>query len=163
MGWMPILVIGPVKRRPRSKAFTLIEMLIVMVIIGITAAFAILAMGDFNGERKLHNIAEGFRGTVPLAKETAVLSQQLYGVRIEPHGFQYLHWYQSQWRPLEKAYWFKTFDEQITFQLTEPQAQTDAPQILMSPTGDVTPFVLEIHYKDNTVRLQGRQNGTFAP
>lgn len=162
---MQTLVIGPVKRIPlnNKSAFTLIELLIVMVIIGITVTFALLAMGQFNGGRKLHNLAEGFQGTVPLAQETAVLSQQLYGLRIEPHGYHYLHWYRSKWQPLEKAFWHKTFDDSITFELTEPPSETDAPQILISPTGDVTPFVLMIQYKDKSIRLQGLQDGTFAP
>src|SRR6478752_6140292 len=91
------LVIGMNK----SKGFTLIEMLIVIVIIGITIGFALLSFGDFGASKGILFAAEQLEHTLTLAQQQALLENTTLGLRIDNNSYQILKFDESSnWKPI---------------------------------------------------------------
>lgn len=129
-----------------NKGFTLIEILIVLVIIGITIGFAIIAFGDFGASRRILFSAEQLANALKLAQQQAILEGSTLGLRIDSQSYQILKFQApSQWKPMTNKGVFKItyFPENTYVQLKEntllPQ---NIPAIIINSTGDITPFTL---------------------
>ncbi|MBU3071519.1 type II secretion system minor pseudopilin GspH [Aestuariicella sp. G3-2] len=86
----------------RPQGFTLIEIMLVMVIIGIMAGLASLAIGS-NGPRQLQQEATRLQQRLLLAQDEAAFSQQNFGVIFTETGYRFLRYdaTEDQWNPLQ--------------------------------------------------------------
>jgi general secretion pathway protein H len=84
-----------------NKGFTLIEIMIVIVIIGITVGFALISFGDFGESRRILFAAEQLMHTMRLAQQQAILESATLGLRIDNTGYQVLQLQNnSDWSPI---------------------------------------------------------------
>ena len=67
-----------------KRGVTLIEILVVLAIIGITLGFALLAFGDFGASRRVVASAEQFLNQVKLLEQQAVLTSTTFGIQFDP-------------------------------------------------------------------------------
>jgi general secretion pathway protein H len=144
--------------------FTLIEMLVVLVIIGISFGFAVLAFGDFGNSKRILFSAEQLVSTLRMAQQRSLLESSTLGVRIDDHGYQILKWgNNSRWQVIANKGLFKehAFPEHTLIHLKTnlPSANND-PKIIIDATGAITPFTLSFSTeKEEITTLQGIGNG----
>ena len=83
----------------RARGFTLIEVLVVLVIVGVVTATLMLAAGG-SGARELENAAQRSRGLIALACERAVLTGRDLGFAPTRTGLRFGYFQAEGWRPL---------------------------------------------------------------
>ncbi|MBI2785151.1 MAG: type II secretion system minor pseudopilin GspH [Legionella longbeachae] len=151
--------------RKNNQGFTLIEILIVLVIIGITFGFALIAFGDFGESRRIKFAAEQLANTLRLAQQQAILETSTLGLRIDNMSYQILQLQNNaRWKPLSKTGIFKmTYFPQDTIitLITNNHTPKGYPAVIINSSGNMTPFSLKFasSKESNLALLIGKQNG----
>lgn len=151
---------------PAKSGFTLIEILVVLVIIGITIGFALLAFGDFGGSRRVVTAAESFANQIKLIQQQAILESATYGIQIEPTQYKVLkfkppaHWENATAPFLGRVH---TFPNSAVMRFDNTSTQKK-PSIIIYSTGDMTTFrfIFGTTKKPNLIRLIGESNGNIT-
>ena len=157
------LVIGMRKNR----GFTLIEMLVVIVIIGITVGFALIAFGDFGESKRILFSAEQLVNTLRLAQQQAILESNTLGLRIDNTSYQILKFQDSShWAPISNKGIFKVnyFPPKMFITLkTNTNVPTGTPAIVINSSGNMTPFTLGFGTNKETsvALLTGHHDGSL--
>jgi general secretion pathway protein H len=130
----------------KNNGFTLIEILIVIVIIGITVGFALISFGDFGGSKKILFAAEQIQNMLRLAQQQAIMGSSTLGFRINSKSYQLLQFETTnQWRPISTSGPFKIHylpsDMVITLHTTLKNNKKD-PEIIINSLGEISPFKL---------------------
>ncbi len=151
---------GCVSRRlsATTAGFTLLELLVVMVIIGILATMFTLSVGLVADEgRQIRDEGERLRALVQAASDEAVLLGREMGLRFLPDGYEFsmLDDVRQEWVVLTNDEFFhtRTWPEGLTVDLRlegrevalrDPRMDSDkdpyTPQIFIFSSGDVSPF-----------------------
>ncbi|MBZ9782288.1 type II secretion system minor pseudopilin GspH [Pseudomonas sp. REP124] len=87
----------------RCRGFTLLEMMIVIVLIGVLVGMVNLATGG-NPARQARQEADALAGVIRQFRERAVLESQEYGVRLSNEGYRTLRLGVSGWEPVTALY-----------------------------------------------------------
>ena len=74
----------------RNHGFTLIEMLVVVVIIGILASTVVLGFVGSDREQNLRTEAERLAALIEMARSEAVQRNEEWGVSINQSGYRFL-------------------------------------------------------------------------
>lgn len=152
-----------------QRGFSLLELLVVMMIIGLSLA-AVSFGGIGNVGQELRNKAREFANLTSLVEDEAVLSREPWGVQIyrkvDEHGdesiaYRFLHFRGEQgWQvdaPRDSAAGGSFAPGVVAIleiegaeQLIEPlpEKKNPEPTIWLAPGGEVTPFVLQLRLKD---------------
>ncbi len=150
----------------RNEGFTLIEILIVITIISIVATTAIITVSH-NKNSRLETLAKQIKNIIILAEQESMLRAKTFGLGFTPHTFQF-HMYnekQRAWQALtDKIYGSHSIADNttITVKVQKKNIPLDGkPKIIISPSGDVTPFVILIGNQEEPPRYQvvGEENG----
>jgi general secretion pathway protein H len=152
----------------KSKGFTLIEILVVIVIIGITIGFALIAFGDFGGSKRIIFAAEQVQNTLRLAQQQAIFSNSTLGLRIDNKSYQILNFKNaSQWATIPAKSLYKVHSLPSGMQITlktnfKPRPQE--PGIVINPSGETNTFTLSFGtlQDKNMVVLTGKKNGELS-
>jgi len=160
---MPKLVIG----MQNKHGFTLIEILVVVLIIGITLGFALLAFGDFGRQRRIVMAAEQFVNYVKFAEQQAILETSTLGIKIYQNRYQLLRLQPSeQWEALSQNSIFQPhfFPDGTIIHLDGPRNTALEPQLIINSSGDITPFTLHfgVDEKPSVAVVMGKHNGVIA-
>lgn len=150
-----------------NRGFTLIEILIVIVIIGITVGFALIAFGDFGESRRVLFSAEQLVNTLKLAQQQAILETSTLGLHINNTSYQILRFQNSSgWEPISNKGIFKVnyFPKNTVITLkTNNKPLQGVPPIIINSSGDMTPFTLGFGtYKEMMTTLKGTHNGSLT-
>lgn len=150
------------KRTPFGikKGFTLLELLVVIVIIGIASTLIVIKSGPlFLSHRSTLTTAKEITALLELAKRQAIFTMSTLGVRFSATNYTFYKFdeiHLSGWQPLEKYddFWRpQPIADKVIINL-QSQANSDlawlnkgafAPQIIITPNGDITPFKLTLH------------------
>lgn len=144
-------------RNQRAAGFTLVEMLVVLVIIGVMIAGAVLAIGVAGRDRALETEANRFAALIDFAREQAELQSRELGVRMTAAGYTFVAFdaFSNEWAEIgDDALRARTLPDGLRFDLTlegrrvvlkeSAEGLSLAPQIGVQSSGDLTPFSLEI-------------------
>lgn len=151
-------------RANHQHAFTLMEILVVIVIIGIIVATASLAVGVLGNDRELEEEAKRFATVLNQAREEGELQGADIGVFITQPAYAYLRYdgRHEQWRPIEDDDLFKTRElpEGVRVRLwldkrevvlkskfepfDEDERDKHTPQVFALSSGEISPFELRL-------------------
>jgi general secretion pathway protein H len=144
----------------RSKGFTLVEILIVLLIIAVVISLTVLTVTSTGRDGQLDEESRRIEGLVGLLHERALLEGRDFGLRIEPTAYEFVVYdtFRDRWLMLDQEQEFRhrELPKGITFQL-QLDSQTVVikpidrnltsgeppnPQIAIAASGEGTPFRL---------------------
>ncbi len=140
--------------RGRAGGFTLIEILVVVVIIGVITAGIVLSVNIIGRDRELEKESDRLLALFNYAREQAELQTREYGVMFQDDGYEFLTYdaRRAAWRSvfeddalvarhLPDGLGFKLMVEARPVVLARPKDSKDkTPQIMIFSNGDLTSF-----------------------
>jgi general secretion pathway protein H len=146
----------------RSKGFTLVEILVVIVIMAVVISITVLSVSSTGRDSQLDEESRRIEGLVGLLHERALLEGRDFGLRIEPTAYEFVVYdpRRDRWMRLDQELEFRHRDlpKGISFQL-QLDSQTvvikaidpnltggdpPGPQVAIAASGEGTPFRLTL-------------------
>jgi general secretion pathway protein H len=147
----------------RSRGFTLVEILVVVVIMAVVISLAVLSIGVTGRDSQLDDESRRIEGLVGMLHERAVLEGRDFGLRIEPTAYEFVVYEpdRDRWLTItgEPEYRHRELPKGVTFQLEldsqvvvlKPIDRTFSsddppppPQVAIAASGEGTPFRLTL-------------------
>ena len=165
--------------RQSAAGFTLVELLVVLVILGVLIGLAVFSTGIAGPSRELRNEAERLSGLIGVLAEEAVLDNREYGLWFDATSYQVLRYdtAKSQWQTVDKQphvlpAWAQLSLDLEGAALTLPSATEEEekpgserlPQVLILSSGELSPFRLQLsERRAQGMRLQMATDGFRLP
>jgi general secretion pathway protein H len=155
----------PLKKHLPAKGFTLLELLIVLVIIGILFSFAALSLNTRPNPAK--QAAYQIHQRLNLALEDSVLRSQIMGWTLTTTRQYFSRYHNQQWQALKQDPLLSSYplDPMLNYQLQIDNlnviaSQNSLPQIMLLPDGSSSHFVLIIRAADSDAayKIYSQQN-----
>ncbi len=165
----------------RGSGFTLIEILVVVVIMGIISAIVVLGLGNLGDDRDLRTEARRMSTLIEMASDEATLQGRDFGLELMQGGYRFVEFdpLSEQWsevigddlmrpRRLAEGTEFDLVleDKRVLLKLDAAETQKSddddnrdlsddyLPHVLVLSSGDITPFVLEIYRNSDRASIQ---------
>lgn len=147
--------------RTQQTGFTLIEIMVVLIIVGLLAALAVFTMGGSSQQRELENEVRGLYLLMQTASEQAVLNNLELGLQLAPDGYQFVayedesgDWKASGerlFRPRALPEWLVVteFIESDAPRLASSEDEL-RPDVVFFSSGETTPFEIEFTIGKNS-------------
>jgi general secretion pathway protein H len=124
--------------RSRSGGFTLIEIMVVVVIIGVISAGVLLSVNLTGRDRDLEKESDRLLTLVNYAREQAELQTRDYGVIFHDDGYQFVAY------DTRRGLWREVYEDDILRLRKLPDGLdvkliVDARPVVLTPTSDVKP------------------------
>lgn len=139
----------------QQTGFSLAELMIVVFIIAIASGFLLLRAGNFTYGKSARDLARQLVAFCQVVQQQAILQPAILGLRLSDQGYAVYAYRQTtrDWQSLaerDKFWQAQVFPRHLSVNLTLGQpgltlpgeAGSQAPQIIFSPSGEITPFVL---------------------
>ncbi len=148
-----------------SRGFTLLELLVVLVMIGIILGVAMISLGDGGRGDRIRQEGQRIATLFNLLSQEAVLNAVEYGVLLKPDGYQFLQFVDQQWQPVDgdsllverslpDDMELNLYMDKVSVSL-EPQQLSVSdeekklkPQLIFFSSAERTPFEIEVAYRD---------------
>jgi general secretion pathway protein H len=153
------------RARARDNGFTLLELLVVLVIIGVMVAMVSLSFGVLGGDREAKEETQRFWQVVRQAREEAELQSIDLAIFVGSGEYEFLRFdaRRNEWQPIvdDQLYAQRTLPEGLRFRLwmegrelvlkhglpdrsKKDEHQKWPPQVTVLSSGDVVPFELQL-------------------
>lgn len=141
-----------VKERSRSRGFTLIEILVVIIILGLLASVAVFSLGGSTQRRELDQHARDLLLVLQVAGERAILDNAEIGVGIADNRVSFMRYTPAEqaWsllneRPFRERTWASDFAIELETEDDPPRMPTsedavERPDLVFFSSGETTPF-----------------------
>ncbi|MCK8046399.1 type II secretion system minor pseudopilin GspH [Shewanella sp. 1CM18E] len=160
----------------RQTGFTLMEVLLVVLLMGLAATAVTLGMGGASKEKALERSAQQFMMATEMVLDETVLSGHFVGIVVEDTSYKYVYYDEGKWQPLEQDRLLAErqmdqgvelvlvldglplvqedeeqdswFDEPLIEKSAEDKKKFPEPQILLFPSGEMSAFELAFVSED---------------
>jgi general secretion pathway protein H len=163
---------NPKPHNSQPLGFTLIEILVVVVILGVLAAALTLAVGVGGGARQLARQAEQVQALVGYACEQAELTGREIGISMTTSGWRFSRLERDDWQAfregeLRPRQWLANSAATLSRDGHNVEIAAhfpDKPQLLCFSSGELTPFRLELNLPEapQIYRIEGKLDGTVT-
>lgn len=138
------------------RGFTLIEIMVVLVIIGVVVTFVTLSIGADPQSKALETEARRLLSLVELASEESVLRSNELALKFTESSYEFFTLENGQWQAVEDDPQYRkrdlpkgmsmklTLEEAPSIDLTGDKDKIQ-PQVFLLSSGEMTPFTLEFH------------------
>ena len=137
--------------KSRLTGFTLLELLVVLVIVGITLSFAVLSLGLRSDKDIVLEESRRLTALMQLASEEAVLQGRELAMQFEGNDYRFLILEKDRWQVIEtdKLFRQRSLPEGLQAELVvegigKPPASTSGRLIYFYSSGEVSPFQLSL-------------------
>jgi prepilin-type N-terminal cleavage/methylation domain-containing protein len=150
-----------------QHGYTLLELVVVIFIIGLISAVILLRSGTVRFNRKVAVFAQQLQSFIQVCQQQAILQPALIGVMVQANNYQAYYFSQDQpphWQALASrdSFWQPRqvpTDIVLRLSIAVPNnASGIAPQIVIQPSGDFTPFTIDIGYVGEAARFRVQGN-----
>lgn len=152
-------------RKPRHGGFTLLELLVVLVVIGVMVSMAVLSFGVLGRDRQAEDESRRFWTVLKQAREESELQVEDLGIFVSTGAYEYLRFdsRKNEWQPIEGdellaqrelpeglRFRLRLESREVVLKPSLPQRgdkdenQKNPPHVMVLSSGDVSPFELEI-------------------
>jgi len=137
----------------RTTGFTLVEMLVVVVIVGVLASTVVLGFVGADREQNLRTEAERLTALIELARSESLQRNEEWGVNVaaDGYGFKVYSPDRARWEDVQEPPFQARTIDLITlsvrieaFQLPDAESKADVPAIVILSSGEQTPFEIEL-------------------
>jgi general secretion pathway protein H len=124
--------------RARSRGFTLIEIMIVVVIIGVISAAVLLSVNLTGRDKDLEKESDRLLTLVNYVREQAEMQTREFGVVVHDDGYQFVAY------DTRRGLWREIYEDEVLRQRKLPDGldfklMVDARPVVLVATGDVKP------------------------
>ena len=167
----------------RTRGFTLLELLVVLLIIGVVLTFTTLSMDSGRLDGKLEQESRRLLSLIRLVGEEAVMQSQEMGIEFSLEQYRFYVLEEDKWRPLADDVLRErrlpdgirmdlitdghqlALAEDLGKGLGEPSQGTDfgTPQVMLLSSGEAIPFQITLTAlnHDRAYRISGSWDGKF--
>lgn len=137
-----------------NQGFTMIEILVVLIVVGLLAALAVANLGGNQQKREMENAVSKMFLLMQAASEQAVLDNSEIGLKLDEQEYRFLRFQDitGEWVPM-KDRMFRNYQWPEWLVVTDiiednlPRLTTDEeqlrPDIVFFSSGEITPFEME--------------------
>lgn len=147
--------------RTTNSGFTLIEILVVLIVVGLLASLAVFTLGGSSRQRELENEVRELYLLMQTASEQAVLNNLEMGMRLEEGGYQFVAFQDqtARWKASgERIFQPRAFpDWLVATEYIENDAprlaskeDRELPDVVFFSSGETTPFQIEFTVGSDT-------------
>lgn len=162
--------------KQKDRGFTLLELLVVIVLLGVVSSFAVLSLNITGLETELKEETKKIHALINLAKEEAIIQAQEIALVVDhkTYFFQYLDWQSKTWLAKDdkvfrrrnihegiKIY-LETEAGKITFKKKDDEDELN--RIFFFSSGEQSKFIIKISIRENEknyFRIVGDINGNL--
>jgi len=170
---------APRRDRLTQGGFTLIEMLVVVLIIGVVMSFVSLSLNPSSAADRMDTDARRIEALTQTAADDAILYGREIGLDITRNGYRFLRLGDDGWQVInvpDSPLRARELSEGVVLTLVESDEDTPRlangdedddtvrPEAFFLSSGETVPFALEISATgvDHFFRLTGQANGTLG-
>jgi general secretion pathway protein H len=145
----------------RASGFTLLEVLVVMVIIGIITSMAVVSTRVLGGDHEMDEQARRLVAVLTQAREEAMLQGRDVGLRVDARGYDFLYYdgRVGRWdlvmedpllrertfpEGLEAELWLESRNVKLPARTAPTELIPAQPQVVVMASGDLIPFELRL-------------------
>ncbi|MEC4726195.1 type II secretion system minor pseudopilin GspH [Shewanella sp. D64] len=157
-------------RYSHQKGFTLMEVLLVILLMGMAASAVTMSMSGADKQRDLEKTAQQFMAATEMVLDETVLSGHFIGIVVEKESYKYVIYDEGKWKPLTNDRILgerqmeagvridlvldglplvqddeekdSWFEEPLIEKSEEDKKKFPEPQILLFPSGEMSAFEL---------------------
>ncbi len=150
----------------RQAGFTLIEVMVVVLLIGIITSFAVLSLKSDRWEEELQRQMQRLTALVSAGSEQAVMRSEELAILFDDDKYSFLVLRNREWKPvtddrllrkrvLPKGITLRLKVEDLDFQFgEEDKKKKTKPMVLLFSSGEVTPFTVTLRADKTGVKYK---------